>query len=234
MRLMTISALLALGAALAPADARAATPAASRAASQAWKSSLRAARLNQLQARRASAAAARASARAFASRPKYTFNQLVALRNRNPRAFDRSFPVAGKLLVNDVQLRIAAAQGLSTLNGLLPDTPLIRYLKWRRSLNPERFDFFHPVLGPILEEDEEIRDGTNPTPQPGETTPPPSNPGNPGSQPPGGTPPPGGGGDDDPPPTVPEPTSAILTLLGLGGLGLAQRFASRKKSPRAA
>jgi hypothetical protein len=29
-------------------------------------------------------------------------------------------------------------------------SPMIDYLLWRRSLNPQRFDFFHPRLGPSL------------------------------------------------------------------------------------
>lgn len=232
MRTMTIAALLALGAALAPADARAATPTASRAATQAWKTSLRAARLNQAQAKKFSLATARASARAAGAQPRYSFAQIVAMRNRNPRAFNRVYPVAGKILTGELRVMAAAAQGITTLNGLLPDTPMIRYLKWRRSLNPERFDLNHPVLGPILEEDENIRNNTNPTPQPGTTTPPPNNPGTPGSNPPGGTPPPDG--DDDPPPTVPEPASVILMLFGFASLGLAQHFLSREKAVRTA
>lgn len=35
-------------------------------------------------------------------------------------------------------------------NGLLPDTPLVEYLHWRRSLNPSRFDRYHPKLAPLL------------------------------------------------------------------------------------
>jgi hypothetical protein len=41
--------------------------------------------------------------------------------------------------------------------GQLPQVPLVAYLKWRRSLNPARFDRYHPVLGPKLEADDIIR-----------------------------------------------------------------------------
>jgi hypothetical protein len=33
-----------------------------------------------------------------------------------------------------------------TLGNALPDTPLVQYLQWRRSLNPARFDANHPSL----------------------------------------------------------------------------------------
>lgn len=31
------------------------------------------------------------------------------------------------------------------------DSPYFQYLLWRRSLNPARFDYYHPRLGPLLE-----------------------------------------------------------------------------------
>lgn len=34
--------------------------------------------------------------------------------------------------------------------GQIVDTPLAEYLKWRRSLNPTRFDRYHPYIGPPL------------------------------------------------------------------------------------
>ncbi len=38
-------------------------------------------------------------------------------------------------------------------NGLLPDSPLVEYLHWRRALNPRRFDRLHPKLAPLLTQD---------------------------------------------------------------------------------
>lgn len=39
---------------------------------------------------------------------------------------------------------------LPTTNGQLIDTPFVDYLDWRRSLNPRRFDHYHPFIGPAL------------------------------------------------------------------------------------
>ncbi len=34
--------------------------------------------------------------------------------------------------------------------GVLVDTPFVDYLLWRRSLDPTRFDHYHPFIGPLL------------------------------------------------------------------------------------
>lgn len=44
-----------------------------------------------------------------------------------------------------------ALRVLSVYNGQLPDSPFVEYLLWRRSLNPTRFDHYHPGLGRLLE-----------------------------------------------------------------------------------
>jgi hypothetical protein len=41
--------------------------------------------------------------------------------------------------------------------GTLPDTPFFDMLRERYELNPARFTFYHPVLGPIVKEDVEAR-----------------------------------------------------------------------------
>jgi hypothetical protein len=33
---------------------------------------------------------------------------------------------------------------------VLLDTPFVQYLIWRRNLDPMRFDFYHPRVGPLL------------------------------------------------------------------------------------
>ncbi|CAN5897957.1 hypothetical protein BH23PLA1_BH23PLA1_34760 [soil metagenome] len=45
----------------------------------------------------------------------------------------------------------------ATEDGLLPDTPIVEYLRWRRSRAPRRFDLNHPGLAPILWNDEAAR-----------------------------------------------------------------------------
>jgi hypothetical protein len=42
-------------------------------------------------------------------------------------------------------------------NGLLPETAFVEYLRWRHSLNPERFDRVHPKIGPMIEHDTVLR-----------------------------------------------------------------------------
>lgn len=176
------------------------------------------------------------------------------MRRQSPQLFDRLFPSLGKMLVADNQIRIALAQGVTPTNGLLPNTPLYNYLEYRRSLAPARFDYYHPVLGPILAENQQIQDQTNPTPLPGEFVPPPTGGqgdggtgGTPAPEPPGGsvpTPP-----DNPPPPpiypiptppdvpppvAVPEPASIVLILAGAGVLGLSRFRAARRLRSRTA
>lgn len=66
---------------------------------------------------------------------------------------------------------------LVTTGGQLVETPFVDYLFWRRSLNPARFDHYHPVVGPEL--GLLLPPPTNPTPVPVGLTisgPPPFNP----------------------------------------------------------
>ena len=46
---------------------------------------------------------------------------------------------------------------VTAVNGLLPATPAVDYLKTRRGLNVTRFDRYHPRLGAMLAEDEQLK-----------------------------------------------------------------------------
>ncbi len=178
------------------------------------------------------------------------------MRIQNPQLFDKLFPALGKLVVADTQIRLAMAQGVTPTNGLLPNTPLYNYLEYRRNLNPARFDYYHPVLGPILAENQQIQTQTNPTPLPGQIIPPPPGQGDGGNGGGGGTPsptPPGGviptppdnpppppigsiptPPDNPPPVAVPEPGSIVLILAGMGVLGLSRLRSIRRGRARIA
>ncbi len=181
----------------------------------------------------------------------YTIDSLLARRALNPMRFDRFHPRLGLLLARDLRLRAAASQGCLPMNGLLAPTAYHRYLQWRRALNPARFDHFHPILGPLLAEDNQLRNSPF-CPQPGYVTPspspspyvyrppifghitppplgtgypyPPSSPGGGG----GGVP--GGGGGGNP---VPEPSAWALLLLGGASASLV-RWRRRRASHAAA
>ncbi|WP_157579420.1 PEP-CTERM sorting domain-containing protein [Singulisphaera acidiphila] len=87
-------------------------------------------------------------------------------------------------------------------------TPWVQYLLWRQGLNVARFNFYHPGLGPALEE--------LPPPKTPPTTPPPA------------------GGEVDPPtpkPPVPEPSS-FLVALGMLGAGIWWRSRASRSPTR--
>lgn len=95
--------------------------------------------------------------------------------------------------------RIPAHLHLLSQNGQLVESPFVDYLFWRRSLNPIRFDHYHPSLGPALGN---LIPPTTPIPIP---TPIPT---------PTPTP--------NPQPQVPEPASVMIALI-LAGAALWQR-----------
>jgi hypothetical protein len=81
------------------------------------------------------------------------------------------------LMNNDawlLHLSLPTGIHLHLVNGVLPDTPLVEYLTWRRSLDPTRFDHWHPNVGPLIAESALNQQD----PDQGQTvTPPPNNPG---------------------------------------------------------
>ena len=88
---------------------------------------------------------------------------------------------------------------LPKVNGLLVETPFVEYLDWRRNLDPSRFDYYHPIVGPELSQ----------LPGAQNITPPPSG-GTPGSST-------GGGGSPTPPSThIPEPGTLLIALSLVG------------------
>jgi hypothetical protein len=141
--------------------------------------------------------------------PEARLAYLQERRNLDPVRFDHFHPHLGPLLAADDRMRAAQSQNCMPMNGILPDNSLTRYLDFRRSLNPVRFDHYHPTLGAILVEDQKLKMGSGCVA--GEIIPPPIP-----VPPPVGTPSPGppAGGGPLPPRFVPEPTSMVLVLLG--------------------
>ena len=141
--------------------------------------------------------------------PEARLAYLQERRNVDPVRFDHYHPHLGPLLSIDDRMRAAQSQNCMPMNGILPDNSLTRYLDYRRSIDPARFDHYHPALGAILVEDQKLKAGQGCVA--GEIIPPPIP-----VPPPVGTPSPGppAGGGPLPPRLVPEPTSLVLILLG--------------------
>lgn len=99
------------------------------------------------------------------------------------------------------RIRIKGLNALKVLrvnaDGTLPQSPMVAYLKWRRSLNPARFAKYHPKLAQMIVRDIVIRG----LPKPND---------------PGNNPKPGGVNPPPPPPQVPEPNTFLIATLCIG------------------
>jgi hypothetical protein len=101
------------------------------------------------------------------------------------------------------QMRLLRA----TAEGLLPEVPMVQYLRWRRGLNPAQFDRNHPNIAAMLVRDAAVRPTVSvaqiPGPRPSDTIPP-DRVGIPSAQ----------------SAAIPEPSSLLLglTLMGAGAL----------------
>jgi hypothetical protein len=105
--------------------------------------------------------------------------------------------------VKGIQVPVALRRRLitgATITGLLPDAPLVDYLRFRRSLNPAVFDQNHESLGPLISRDTIIRNNPPPLPPPPPIVPIP-------------------GVVTPPAPQVPEPSS-VLIAIALSAAGL--------------
>jgi len=87
----------------------------------------------------------------------YSLSYLEWRHSLDPSRFDYYHPKLGPLLEQGGRVTAATSQQCPPVNGLLPDTPFYNYMRWRRSLNPARFDHYHPNLGPALAEDALLR-----------------------------------------------------------------------------
>ncbi|MEW4566436.1 hypothetical protein AB1L88_01085 [Tautonia sp. JC769] len=115
------------------------------------------------------------------------------------------------------------------VSGLLAESSTLDYLRWRRNLNPTRFDRNHPFIGPALERDRLVRN-QSPIPMPPVTVPtdpgvpiiPPTTPQVPG--------PILGGGRPSPQVPIPEPGAfALWAAVAVGGSFALNR---RRRKPR--
>lgn len=120
-------------------------------------------------------------------------------------------------------VHVAMAQALSTSNPR--SNPWIEYLEWRHNLNPARFDHWHPVLGPQLENLPPLQTTTpsvTPQPHPQKV-----------SKPPKTVTPSQGGLTPPTHPTVPEPGSLTLSI-GLIAAGFWWRWRGALRPPHVA
>ena len=136
---------------------------------------------------------------------------------REPRAGESTVEFFTQALNNHwlhVDIPVSMRHLEAEANGLLPDTVFVEYLKWRHDLNPVRFDFYHPKVGPMIERDEILRASLSPKVIVEPTAPPPNL-----------------GQTLTPPPhcpNIPEPGTATIAVVMLAAAALARRWAQRR------
>jgi hypothetical protein len=116
------------------------------------------------------------------------------------------------LRAHSLHVRVPAAlRPLHPQAGLLVETPFVDYLRWRWSLNPERFARFHPHVAAMLQIDDRLRHTVATLPSvtsvtPSSTTPTiPPHTINPGPQ-------------VIIPPAAPEPATGLMAIVMLGAV----------------
>ncbi len=172
---------------------------------------------------------------AFVPEPAKTaafLNTLEARWAANPARFDANHPTIGPMIGAQVALQQMILSGkfnatvlAQAEHLLLPNTPYYQYFEARRSIDPTRFDTYHPNLSAIIAENQVLHDlvpsAQNLVPKP------------PGVPTPAG----GGGGSDSPAPaTVPEPSPLVLGIawgwhVASGLRWMRGRLARRAPSP---
>lgn len=115
------------------------------------------------------------------------------------------------MAVHQLDVRIPSQlRKLQTDNGLLHESAFVSYLRWRRGLNPARFDRYHPYVAQAFLTDKQVRTSILTPPKVVYPT----------SDTPKVTPIP----QSTEPPKVPEPAT---WLMALGLLALGRRLARR-------
>jgi hypothetical protein len=162
--------------------------------------------------------------------PEARLAYLLARHDLNPVRFDHYHPHLGPILELDERLRASQSQVCGATMGILPNTAHNRYLEFRRSLNPARFDLYHPTIGALLVENDRLKSAmVCPTPA---ALPPASGTG--GGETAPGTPSAGGGtggGPIGPVVSVPEPATITLLLVGSVAAGMPRLIRRFRKAP---
>lgn len=111
---------------------------------------------------------------------------------------------------------------IDAVGGLLPQSPLVSYLEWRRSLDPARFDRYHPRIGALIGQDLAVRTASLPAPPIPVVLPPPVLVADPAPPPPVLVP---------APQTIPtpEPSTALVVLGLFGTAATARRWRRRAR-----
>ncbi len=155
----------------------------------------------------------------------------------NATRYNQNHPLLGPLFTEEQFLKQGNMANTLTFNSLLPNNPFYNFYRWKRSLDPTSFDLNHPQVGPLLAEDQRVRNlitanSATSTIQAQSLVPPSSAIAAPLSIMSAGN---GNGGGHITAAqitAVPEPTSLALLLLGSGAI-LARTLSRRLRAQRA-